>query len=165
MIVYLGLFFLLILMISKPAAKPAPKKAVASKSGFVERFKAEAARANMQGVSVYIALTIAALETGWGTGGVFKKTNNLFNLKAVPSWTGKVYPASDGGAFRIYDSWADCMNDWAKWFSKSNIFKDGYRAAVGNKPAETFRNLQAGGYAGADTAYYSKLVRTYEALV
>lgn len=165
----LGLVLAVLALIVALKPKPLPPDGQSHPLGtapsFKERFLDEAKKADLRGVSPLIALAIAGLETGWGSGGIFKKTNNLFNLKATSSWKGPVYPASDGGNFRVYSSWGECMKDWSLWFEKSKIFKNAFYHATANRAKETFVELQKGGYAGVDKDYAGKLQRTFERLV
>lgn len=82
--------------------------------------------AGKSGFSLEFILAQAAYETGWGEK-ILPGTNNLFNIKAGPSWTGAVktfivpekikigdetktiYVESK---FRAYESFTDSINDW-----------------------------------------------------
>ena len=118
--------------------------------------------AEQLGVSPRILLAQAALETGWGRSVV---GNNVFGIKAGPSWSGAVVKAAthevqNGGtvtrtdSFRSYASLPEAVQDFASLIANS----DRYRQALGaaDNAAAYASALAAGGYA-TDSAYGAKL--------
>lgn len=141
---------------------PSPSKKSNIAGDFVALVKKSAQSVDMAGIPVNFAIAQAGVETGWGTGGVFKKTNSLFNIKVTPSWTGGYYQVtnSDGLVrFRSYSTVADSLADWVKLISKTNYYKEAYAKALRGDAPGFFHALQTLGYAGSDTAYAAKLTK------
>jgi len=114
------------------------------------------------GVSPKLLLAHSALETGWGRSVV---GNNLFGIKAGPSWAGATVMAMthevEGGqtvsqqaSFRAYPTLDAAVQDFVALISNSPR----YRAVmgVGDDAAAYARSLLAGGYA-TDPDYARKL--------
>lgn len=122
------------------------------------------------GVPPHFLVAQAALETGWGKSVLRRadgsSSNNLFNIKAGPGWTGDVVeartteyedgkPVSRVERFRAYASMAESFQDYARLIGSSPR----YAAVAGQQdPASFARALQQGGYA-TDPAYADKLTR------
>lgn len=123
------------------------------------------------GVPAKFMLGQAALETGWGKR-VIRNTdgtssNNLFGIKAGPSWKGKVAtavtteyingkPHSRVEKFRAYDSHADAFKDYARMLSNNPRYE---KVLAHGGDASTFAHgLQRAGYA-TDPQYAAKLSR------
>lgn len=130
---------------------------------FIARIKDGAIAAQKQyGVPASLTIAQAILETGWGK---YSVGNNIFGIKASPSWTGKtvtcqtgeVYggkPVTISGTFRAYDSIADSIADHARLFVNNACYHNiigctDYRQAC--------RNVQADGYA-TDPHYADQLI-------
>lgn len=92
---------------------------------FAEHY-AYAREAGLSDVQARLAVSQAAVETGWGTKGVAVKGNNFFGLKMGDDWAGKTInlPTREetkagksytvNADFRQYDSPVDAYRDWAK---------------------------------------------------
>jgi flagellar protein FlgJ len=114
------------------------------------------------GVSPKVLLAQAALETGWGRSIV---GNNIFGIKAGPSWSGAEVSAltheMEGGqpvweraSFRAYPSLAAAVKDYVALVGGSSR----YQAAIGmGEDARGYAQaLIEGGYA-TDADYASKI--------
>lgn len=124
--------------------------------------------ANDLGVAPEALLSIAALETGWGSAVMQRpdgtSANNYFGIKAGSDWTGDRVtaitheyidgrPVVRAEQFRAYPSAADSVADFAQ-FLKAN---PRYRDALNQKDPRAFvEALAAGGYA-TDPAYAGKV--------
>lgn len=131
-----------------------------TRADFARRFLEAARTVNMAGINPNMALSVAGLETGWGTGNVFHQTNSLFNIKATPSWSGRVFETknSDGTVyFRAYPTLAASVTDWVRLISTGPRYKKAYARALAEDYHGFFKELQAAGYAGDDSLYSQKL--------
>jgi flagellar protein FlgJ len=140
---------------------------------FVARFlpEAEAAAAKL-GIEPRLLLAQAALETGWGKSleSAAAPANNLFGIKATPSWEGTRaahWTMEQGSAglerrreeFRAYDSSAASFGDYVDLIGNSPR----YAAAVANAddPEAYARAVSNAGYA-TDPAYAEKWLSIYK---
>ncbi len=125
--------------------------------------------ADEAGVSVELMLAQVADETGWGEK-VLKDSNNLFNIKADPSWHGESTSVTawehkhgkdvmETSKFRVYDSYEDSIKDRIKFLQDNPVYaKHGlFDPGVTGNVAEEAKALQASGYA-TDPNYAEKLV-------
>lgn len=119
-----------------------------------------------------VVIAQAALETGWGQKIIKtengQSSNNLFNIKADKRWDGdktnKETLEFEQGAmvkkrepFRVYESIGDSVNDYIKFLSNSERYKDALE-----KPDDVehfLHNLQSAGYA-TDPKYAEKIKGT-----
>ncbi|HEX3021476.1 MAG TPA: glucosaminidase domain-containing protein [Lachnospiraceae bacterium] len=111
----------------------------------------------------------AILESSWGDSALTQKGNNLFGIKAGPTWHGQTCTMrtaeqrKDGSiyhidaAFRSYDSWLDCIKDHGD-FLKTNRYTK-VRSETNYKLA--CRYIQEAGYA-TDIHYSQKLINLIE---
>ena len=87
---------------------------------------APSAQASMLASKIPASITIAqaAVESSWGESELTAKANNLFGIKADPSWTGPSFQIMTGeyvdghevmvpASFRAYKSWQGSINDHA----------------------------------------------------
>ena len=120
------------------------------------------------GVPAELILAQAALETGWGqreiptaSGG---NSHNLFGIKAGQSWQGDTMnittteyvdgrPVKMVDRFRVYDSYTDAFNDYAKSIGDNPRYQGVVAASTPDQAAQA---LQQGGYA-TDPRYAEKL--------
>lgn len=123
------------------------------------------------GVPAKFMLGQAALETGWGKRMIKNadgtSSNNLFGIKAGPSWKGKVAlattteyvngkPQTRVEKFRAYDTPADSFRDYAKLIANNPRYE---KVIASGGDAESFaKGLQRAGYA-TDPNYAAKLTR------
>ena len=123
------------------------------------------------GVPAKFMLGQAALETGWGKRMIRNadgsNSNNLFGIKAGPSWKGKVAtsittdyvngkPQTRVEKFRAYDSPADSFRDYARLITNNPRYEK--VIASGGDAAAFATGLQRAGYA-TDPHYASKLTK------
>ncbi|HVI55556.1 MAG TPA: XVIPCD domain-containing protein [Luteibacter sp.] len=125
--------------------------------------------ADETGVSAELLLAQAAAETGWGQK-VLHGTNNLYNIKADPSWHGESktfevpefrnrHKVMEDAKFRVYDSYEDSIKDRIKFvqenptYAKHGLLDPGVK---GNLVKEA-QALQAAGYA-TDPDYAKNLI-------
>ena len=136
-------------------------------SAFIEKIKDGAIETQKQyGVLASLTIAQAILESGWGK---YSVGNNVFGIKASPSWTGGTVTCQTGevydgqavatsGTFRTYGSIADSIADHAQLFVNNSCYHNilgctDYRQAC--------RNVQSDGYA-TDPDYASKLISIIE---
>ncbi|WP_213947918.1 XVIPCD domain-containing protein [Luteibacter sp. dw_328] len=125
--------------------------------------------ADETGVSAELLLAQAAAETGWGQK-VLHGTNNLYNIKADPSWHGESktfevpefrnrHKVMEDAKFRVYDSYEASIKDRIKFvqenptYAKHGLLNPGVK---GNLVKEA-QALQAAGYA-TDPDYAKNLI-------
>ena len=129
--------------------------------------------ANVLGVDPAVLIAQAALETGWGKKVISNaagNSNNLFNIKADPSWKGEKMATQtleyhqgiavqERAAFRSYDSFDESFNDYAM-FLKQN---PRYSVALENTqdPKAFINEIHKAGYA-TDPRYSEKVMRVYD---
>jgi peptidoglycan hydrolase FlgJ len=164
--------------IATPKSTPvsAATAARVSQTGFVQRHTEVAERvAHASGIPASFMIGQAGHETGWGKFEIKNKdgssSNNLFGIKAGPSWTGKVATVTttefvDGVAkktvakFRAYDSYEDSFKDYARLISESPRYA---KARQQTDSVQAFATgLQRAGYA-TDPDYAAKLSRAINA--
>lgn len=151
------------------ASKPRPPQSPNIKA-FQDRLGAHAEQASQAtGIPAKFMLGQAALESGWGKREIKaadgSASHNLFGIKATAGWTGKVVEAATteyaNGVphtklekFRVYDSYADGFNDYAKLLSKNPRYGT---VLANSQDATSFaQGLQRAGYA-TDPHYAAKL--------
>lgn len=120
------------------------------------------------GVPAELILAQAALETGWGQRGIPTasggNSHNLFGIKAGQSWQGDTTaittteyvdgrPVKMVDRFRVYDSYTDAFNDYAKLIGDNPRYQGVVAASTPDQAAQA---LQQGGYA-TDPRYAEKL--------
>ncbi len=114
------------------------------------------------GIPVSFTIAQAALESGWGSS---VRGNNLFGIKADRSWKGPTvdvptHEVVNGkriaivDKFRVYSSWADCIQDRAQFFLRNPRYA---RCFTENTGAGWARAVAAAGYA-TDPKYADTLV-------
>ncbi|MGF1738427.1 flagellar assembly peptidoglycan hydrolase FlgJ [Photobacterium satsumensis] len=145
-----------------------------SPQAFVSHMAPYARRtANVLGVDPAVLIAQAALETGWGKKVISNaagNSNNLFNIKADPSWKGdkmatqtleyhQGIAVQERAAFRSYDSFDESFNDYAR-FLKQN---PRYSVALENTqdPKAFINEIHKAGYA-TDPSYSEKVMRVFD---
>ena len=98
---------------------------------FIDRISAGAVEAQKKyGVLASLTIAQAILETGWGK---YSVGNNIFGIKASPSWTGETVTAVTGevidgnpvkttGTFRAYDNIEASIEDHAQLFVRNDCY-------------------------------------------
>ncbi|MGO5067376.1 glucosaminidase domain-containing protein [Clostridium sp. LCP25S3_F8] len=84
------------------------------------------------GILPSIAIGQAILESDWGRSELSKKGNNLFGIKATPSWQGKVlnmetsenYNDKIKDNFRYYSSKEDSIKDYANFLVNNKRYRE-----------------------------------------
>ena len=150
-----------------------PSKVPATQAEFVQKHSDAARAAEAQtGIPAAFMVAQAAHESGWGKREIRNadgsSSNNLFGIKAGPSWKGAVaevttteyidgQPRKVTAKFRAYASAADSFADYARLMKTSPR----YTGVLANaSSAQGFaQGLQNAGYA-TDPAYADKLART-----
>ena len=141
------------------------------KRKFIERFAQPVLNA-VEGTTLFPSVMIAqaALESAWGTSSLSASFNNLFGIKADPSWKGRsvTMPTREylngkyvtiDDAFRAYDDPADSVRDRVKFLQDNPRYRQVFEAKT---PSEQAQALQAAGYA-TDPQYASKIIATIKA--
>ena len=161
---------------AEPATGIAPadgRKGTPTQAEFVGRHSDAARAAEAEtGIPAAFMIAQAAHESGWGRREIRNAdgspSNNLFGIKAGPSWKGAVaeittteyvdgQPRKVTAKFRAYGSAAESFADYARLMKTSPRYT-GVLAGAGS--AEGFaQGLQKAGYA-TDPAYAEKLART-----
>lgn len=161
---------------SAPVTETAPaggRKGTPGQAEFVSRHGDAARAAEAEtGIPAAFMIAQAAHESGWGRREIRNAdgspSNNLFGIKAGPSWKGAVaeittteyvdgQPRKVTAKFRAYASAAESFADYARLMKTSPR----YTGVLANaSSAEGFaQGLQKAGYA-TDPAYADKLART-----
>jgi len=116
----------------------------------------------------------AILESAWGKSSLAVESNNLFGVKASADWKGrkKAYKTKEQDSkgnettitayFRVYDSWADSVEDHGQFFTSTEWRKKNYSKVPGVKDyAKQAQEIQNSGYA-TDIKYADKLIGIIE---
>ncbi len=118
---------------------------------FTEHVLALARQVDMGGIPPDMAVAVAALETGWGTGRVYHNSHNLFSVLrgSVKAWPGPVFTAK-GQDHRVYTDDRAALVDWVRLMHISK-----YAPALAKAQLKDYRGffqeLQRLGYAGAQS--------------
>ncbi len=137
---------------------------------FIEKIMESAKTiARRSGIPEKLMLSQAALESGWGRREIAREDGstsfNLFGIKAGAGWHGKVAnvmtteyvngkPLKTVQAFRVYDSYAESLSDYARLISQSARYRTVMQATSAEDAA---RRIQDAGYA-TDPDYANKLI-------
>jgi flagellum-specific peptidoglycan hydrolase FlgJ len=123
--------------------------------------------AAMTGIHASFTIAEAALESGWGGSGLTTSANNLFGVKADPSWTGDVLELPTREFIKTTGQWITVVARWRKypdWLASINdhakflLDNERYHAALQCPTVEDFcRAVQAAGYA-TDPQYADKII-------
>ncbi|MCD3202821.1 glucosaminidase domain-containing protein [Clostridium botulinum] len=119
------------------------------------------------GIYASISMAQAILESGWGTSALAQKYCNLYGIKALRDWTGKVTNVDTrewtkdeivtiNQPFRVYSSWTESILDHAKFLQKEWYIAAGvFKARNFKKQIEAIFN---GGYS-SDPNYITKILK------
>ena len=142
---------------------------------FIEQLYPAAQKAAEQlGIDPKALLAQAAIETGWGqhmihnTSG--ENSHNLFGIKADRRWQGdramvdtiefeKGVAATKKAPFRVYDSFADSMQDYVGFVKQNPRYDEAVNQS--QSPLNYFSELQKAGYA-TDPEYANKVINVFE---
>ncbi len=142
---------------------------------FIEQLYPAAQKAAEQlGIDPKALLAQAAIETGWGqhmihnTSG--ENSHNLFGIKADRRWQGdramvdtiefeKGVAATKKAPFRVYDSFADSMQDYVGFVKQNPRYDEAVNKS--QSPLNYFSELQKAGYA-TDPEYANKVINVFE---
>jgi flagellum-specific peptidoglycan hydrolase FlgJ len=128
--------------------------------------------AAITGIHASFTIAEAALESGWGGSGLTSSANNLFGVKADPSWTGDVLELPTQEYVKATNGWITVVARWRKypdWLASINdhaqflLENERYESALQCTSVEDFCNaIQAAGYA-TDPQYASKIISIIDA--
>jgi flagellar protein FlgJ len=142
---------------------------------FIEQLYPAAQQAAEElGIDPKALLAQAAIETGWGqhmihnTSG--QNSHNLFGIKADRRWQGdramvdtiefeQGVAAPKKAPFRMYDSFADSMQDYVGFVKQNSRYEDAVKHS--QSPQDYFSELQKAGYA-TDPDYANKVIAVFE---
>ena len=142
---------------------------------FIEQlYPAAQVAAEQLGIDPKALLAQAAIETGWGqhmihnTSG--QNSHNLFGIKADRRWQGdramvdtiefeQGIAATKKAPFRVYDSFADSMQDYVGFVKQNPRYEDAVKQS--QSPLDYFSELQKAGYA-TDPDYANKVITVFE---
>ena len=142
---------------------------------FIEQLYPAAQKAAEQlGIDPKALLAQAAIETGWGqhmihnTSG--ENSHNLFGIKADRRWQGdramvdtiefeKGVAATKKAPFRVYDSFADSMQDYVVFVKQNPRYDEAVNQS--QSTLNYFSELQKAGYA-TDPEYANKVINVFE---
>ncbi len=137
---------------------------------FVSSVRDHAERAAQRlGTSPEILMAQAALETGWGKHVVGGGSNNLFSIKADPSWEGRTVtqrtmevfggkPVRVSAAFRAYNDVGEAFDDYVDFIQQNPRYQRALERAA--DPRAYVQELQRAGYA-TDPAYAQKILQIH----
>ncbi|UTV27041.1 flagellar assembly peptidoglycan hydrolase FlgJ [Photobacterium atrarenae] len=153
-----------------------PRKLAASEpefrspEDFVTRMRPYAEKAaHALGTEPSVLIAQAALETGWGKKVIRNaagNSNNLFNIKADPRWSGNKVatstlefhngiPVQEKAAFRSYDNYQQSFNDYVRFLNENPRYSQALEQPA--DPVRFIRNLHQAGYA-TDPKYSDKVI-------
>lgn len=142
---------------------------------FIEQlYPAAKQAAEKLGIDPKALLAQAAIETGWGQHMIHNtsghNSHNLFGIKADRRWQGdramvdtiefkQGVPATKKAPFRVYDSFADSMQDYVSFVQQNPRYEDAVKQS--QSPQDYFSELQKAGYA-TDPNYADKVIAVFE---
>lgn len=135
------------------------------KQRFVAQYGPTAQKVGAQfGIDPAIILAQAALESGWGTSSLFKRSNNLFGIMAAGKpnqyWEGDK-TKGQAGNFRVYPSVENSMADFARLIRDKKEYAPAYKVA--NDPEAYARAIAQSPYIaesnGDNRASYERILK------
>lgn len=107
----------------------------AAVQAYIAQYKTTALQNEKEyGIPATIILAQGILESGAGTSGLTRASNNHFGIKAGSTWTGRVHLAWDDEShksrFRCYDSAAESFRDHARLLSTNSCYKPLFRINI-----------------------------------
>jgi flagellum-specific peptidoglycan hydrolase FlgJ len=140
---------------------------------FVEKYARDAVRVT-QGTGIFpqTLLTMAIVESANSKGEVLKgrtvKYNNLFGIKASPTWKGKTVelPTSKDSTktsvFRVYNSYQDSFKDYVKFLQINPTYRE-HGVFDSSDYIEQLANIARSGY--AENKNYNSILSSVAATV
>ena len=122
---------------------------------YIEKYKAVALQHEKEyGIPAPITLAQGILESGAGTSGFARASNNHFGIKAGNGWSGREYLAWDDevvkSRFRCYSSPEESYQDHAKLLSTSKYYRDLFKINIYDYRGWAY-GLKKAGYATSPT--------------
>lgn len=127
---------------------------------------------NWPSVTVPVIVAWAAMESNWGASGLAAQANNLFGIKAGPTWRGEgksfvnmptqeyqgtAQQVNVDAFFRSYASWTESVQDLLNLIKITTIYKPAYDA-LGRGDIQGFlQAIDASGYSTA-SGYANRIV-------
>lgn len=157
-----------------PQKTAAPEPAFRSPEDFVSRMRPYAEKAaHALGTEPSVLIAQAALETGWGKKVIRNAagdSNNLFNIKADPRWSGRKVatstlefhngiPVQEKAAFRSYDNYQESFNDYVRFLNENPRYARALEQPA--DPVRFIRHLHQAGYA-TDPKYADKVINVMD---
>jgi flagellar protein FlgJ len=123
--------------------------------------------AERTGCSWELIIAQAALETGWGSK-CLPGSNNIYNIKADPSWHGpkRTYNVPEiingkkvwvDAEFRLYSSYAECLEDRMRFLEKNPRYRDLMKPGIKGDYEKEAHQLVKSHYA-TDPTYDEQLI-------
>lgn len=123
----------------------------------------ELEKENLHGIPAKYVLAVTILETGHGTGHVYKETNNLFSITAEEEYHGEFF--SDGHIhYRKYKTRKESIRDFIRLITTRDRYESVANAGINEDYKEFFSLLGRSGYS-EDKHYGRKLTRIYDGLL
>ena len=123
------------------------------------------------GIPASFTVAQAALESGWGTSGLFSLARNNFGVKADKGWTGPTlsmptHEVVNGKSvpcvalWRSYGTYEECLADHAVFLTGNHRYHDAFQHT---EDGEAFAQAVASSGYSTDPAYASKLIHIMRA--
>lgn len=155
-----------------------PTAGISDKLSFVRKFGPIAQEAvKAQGwpiIVIPLLVAWAAMESAWGTSGLATGANNLFGVKAGPTWIGQgsayiTLPTQEyqgtakqvntTASFRKYGSWGESLTDLLHMLSVTTIYQAAYKALARGDYQGFYQAIDASGYSTANR--YSDRIKNF----
>lgn len=139
----------------------AANEPVVGEYSFVDRVREEINSVDTKSIPTDYLLSMAILETGYGTGSLYKRTNNLFSLTVDCTKTGVLHTANH--CYRRYIRSSLSVEDVVQVLNQLPTYGICIKKETLKSPHKFFFALQRAGYA-EDPHYAQKLERVYKGL-
>jgi flagellum-specific peptidoglycan hydrolase FlgJ len=133
--------------------------ALAYRAFFEDVLDQELKQVDLHDIPANYIKCIVILETGYGTGRIYKKTHNLFSIKGSKSFRGSM--VSDKYGHLYYQKDTDSLREFIRLISTEDRYHLVYQQALFEDPIGFFKALQKAGYA-EDKHYAEKLIKIYD---
>ena len=129
------------------------------------------------GIKPEITIAQSALESDYGNSGLTLKANNIFGMTG-DTWRKQGKPVISMPSyeyvlgiriptirwFRVYNSWNESAEDWAKLISTSSLYGNAYYYAKRGNISYFAKEMQRVGYA-TDINYADNIINRHEVIV